>query len=358
MNVVSQAIIRPTIELMERGLVPEFIMRKGIRRLLRQRLETLNRSWQESNSSLDEFNDRFLSTAWEAPLAIATDKANEQHYEVPAAFFDLVLGPRRKYSSCYFDSFSDDLAAAEETSLRMTCQNAQIENGMDILELGCGWGSLTLWMAEHFPDSNIVALSNSRSQREFILRQASGKGLDSRLEVITCDIKDFQIDRRFDRIVSVEMFEHVRNHRQLLDQGVAHWLRPDGKLLVHIFCHRSFCYPFETEGASNWMGKYFFTGGMMPDQRLMSRASTKLEVDQSWVWNGRHYERTCNLWAANLDRHAAEARAIFRDVYGIGQETRWLYRWKLFFLACAELFGTSQGNEWFVQHTRLTHRND
>ncbi len=358
MKLVSQTIIRPTIELMERGLVPEFIMRKGIRRLLRQRLETLHQSWLESNLSLDEFNDCFLSAAWEAPLAIATDKANEQHYEVPASFFDLVLGPRRKYSSCYFDSFNDDLAAAEETSLRMTCQNAQIENGMDVLELGCGWGSLTLWMAEHFPDSNIVALSNSRSQREFILRQASEKGLDSRLEVITCDIKNFQTERRFDRIVSVEMFEHVRNHRQLLDQGVAHWLRPNGKLLVHIFCHRSYCYPFETEGASNWMGKYFFTGGMMPDQRLLSRASTKLHVDQSWIWNGRHYERTCNLWAANLDRHAAEVRAIFRDVYGSGQETRWFYRWKLFFLACAELFGTSQGDEWFVQHTRLAHRND
>jgi cyclopropane-fatty-acyl-phospholipid synthase len=228
-----------------------------------------------------------------------------------------------------------------------------LENGQDILELGCGWGSLTLWIAEHYPASRITAVSNSRTQREFILDQARRRGIDGRLEVITCDMNRLELDRQFDRVVSVEMFEHMRNHRELL-RRVSTWMRPEAKLFIHIFCHREFAYPFETDGAANWMGKYFFSGGMMPNEQLFSRYDQHLAVRRQWRWDGRHYERTSNLWLQNMYQHQREIIALFERTYGPGEGSRWFHRWRMFFLACAELFGFRKGEEWFVAHYLLT----
>jgi len=354
MNAVANMFVKPTIELMERGLVPDFAIRQGIRRLLKERLRNLNSAAGETADSVDQYNQRFFQELWSGALALATEKANEQHYEVPAEFYDLVLGPHKKYSCCFFDSSatakSPDLEQAEKNSLNLTCQHAQLLNGNSILELGCGWGSLTLWMAQHYPDSQITAVSNSHSQRKYILDQADQRGLAQRIKVITCDINQFQPNDRFDRIVSVEMFEHVRNHRLLLNR-IADWLVDDGKLFVHIFCHRDFCYPFETAGASNWMGQYFFTGGIMPNQDLLAAAAERLVRRQTWIWNGGHYEKTSNAWAAKLQQKREQVIELFDSVYGTGKGVRWFYRWKMFFFACAELFGTNEGNEWFVQHS-------
>jgi cyclopropane-fatty-acyl-phospholipid synthase len=359
MNAVANMLVKPTIELMERGLMPDFVIRQGIRRLLKERLRNLQSELKQSGQSREQFNQQFFQRLWSGPVAVDTDKANQQHYEVPADFYDLVLGPNKKYSCCFFDSAagdnSADLEQAEKNSLNLTCQHAQLVNGNSILELGCGWGSLTLWMARHFPDSQITAVSNSHSQQRYISAQAEQRGLSRQIQVVTCDINLFVPKQKFDRIVSVEMFEHVRNHRTLMNR-IADWLEPEGRLFVHIFCHRDFCYPFETEGASNWMGQYFFTGGIMPNQELLPAAAERLQTLKQWIWNGRHYEKTSNLWAANMDRHKETILRQFEKVYGPGQGLRWFYRWKIFFLACAELFGTREGNEWFVQHTLFSRK--
>jgi cyclopropane-fatty-acyl-phospholipid synthase len=333
--------------LIERGYVPEPIVRSMIRKLIGIRFEGLNQGSSEEQRTR---SNKFLEHASEeVQLALDTDKANEQHYEVPAEFFELVLGPHKKYSSCFFGEGNEDLGQAEADALSITCQRAGIQNGMSILELGCGWGSLTLWMAEHYPDSAIVAVSNSTSQREFIVSEARRRGVDGKLQVLTCDINNLRLDQTFDRIVSIEMFEHVRNHRILLER-ISRWLTEDGQLFVHVFCHRQFAYPFETQGAANWMGRHFFSGGMMPSRDLFERYDEHLRVTSQWTWNGLHYQKTANAWARNLHRNRKSAMAIFRQTYGAGEELKWYMRWKVFFLACAELFGYRDGNEWHVQH--------
>ncbi|MFC1758257.1 SAM-dependent methyltransferase, partial [Planctomycetota bacterium] len=277
-----------------------------------------------------------------------TDSANEQHYEVPAEFFATVLGPRLKYSSCFFSSPKQSLADAEDEMLGLTCKRADIENGMRVLELGCGWGSLTLWMAEHFPHCEITALSNSTSQREFIESRARAKGL-ANVRVITGDMRDFTTDEMFDRVVSVEMFEHMRNYELLL-RRVSSWLTPEGKAFVHVFCHRDTPYLFETEGAANWMGRHFFTGGMMPSEDLFRQFGEDLEIEQQWRVDGMHYWRTCEAWLKNLDRNRKAILTRFRRDLSAREARTSLQRWRMFFMACAELFRYRGGNEWFVAH--------
>jgi cyclopropane-fatty-acyl-phospholipid synthase len=340
------------IFLIERGWLPDSMIRLAIRQLIGMRARSLYSGGEEKSIARSV---AFLEQAESArELAIETDKANEQHYEVPAEFFNLVLGKHKKYSCCFFSDADSTLDQAEAAALSISCQRAEIEDGMSILELGCGWGSLTLWMAERYPNSTITAVSNSKSQRAWILQQARIRGIASNLQVITCDINELNLDKTFDRIVSVEMFEHVRNHRRLL-QRVSPWLAEDGQLFVHIFCHKRFAYPFETKGAANWMGRHFFSGGMMPSQDLFERLDEHLKQTEQWTWNGRHYQQTANAWAANLDRNQNAIRQLFRKVYGVGQETKWFMRWKVFFLACAELFGSNQGEEWFVTHCLFRH---
>jgi cyclopropane-fatty-acyl-phospholipid synthase len=330
------------IQLAEKGWFPDPVVRVGIRRLLDKRLRQ-----EEANlTPLGPYVDALDA----GPIAEHTADANAQHYEVPAAFFQTVLGRRLKYSSAYFPSPATSLDEAEEAMLSMTCERAGLHDGQDILELGCGWGSLTLWMAEHFPRSRILAVSNSASQREYILARAREREL-SQVEVVTCDMNDFEAGRTFDRVVSVEMFEHMRNWRRLLHR-ISGWLRPEGQLFVHIFTHRVLRYRFGVEGDDDWMGRYFFTGGQMPSRDLLAQFPAELRVERQWEVNGTHYSRTLEAWLEKTDAHRDRVLEIFRPVYGADTAV-WLQRWRLFFLACSELFRYRQGTEWGVTHYRL-----
>lgn len=340
---MKDGIWRLAMSAAEKGLIPDVLIRAGIRRLCAERL----REERERSRSLEELIDAGRL----GPLAPIPDKANEQHYEVPARFFTAALGARLKYSCCYWAEGVETLDQAEEAALAMTCERAQIADGQDILELGCGWGSLSLWLAERYPGSRITAVSNSASQRRFIERRARDLGL-SNLRVVTCDMNEFQAGATFDRIVSVEMFEHLRNYEELL-RRVAGWLRPDGKLFVHIFCHRRYAYEFQTEGAANWMGRHFFTGGLMPSYDLLGRFPKQMSLVREWPWDGRHYERTANAWLRNMDACKEEVLAALAEAHGPAGAKLWLRRWRIFFLACAELWGHDQGRQWLVGHYLL-----
>jgi cyclopropane-fatty-acyl-phospholipid synthase len=329
------------IALAERGLVPLPALRLGVRRLLSQRLRSA-----AGGVSTADFADELAASR----VALETDKANEQHYEVPAEFFELVLGPNLKYSSAYWPQGTPDLAAAESRMLEISCERATLEDGQDVLELGCGWGSLTLHMARAYPKSRITVVSNSALQRRFIESRAP-----SNVRVITADMNDFDLGERFDRVVSIEMFEHMRNYAELL-RRVRGWLRPDGRLWVHVFCHREFAYPFETAGAGNWMGRYFFTGGIMPSFDLLPLFDRDLQLEEQWEVSGIHYSRTARAWRENLEERRREVIRIFEGTYG-PDAGRWYHRWRLFFLACEELFGYRDGNEWIVGHYRFAPRS-
>ena len=339
---------RILITLTERGWLPDSMIRLGIRRLLRQRLAALP---LHDPAAARAYVQHFLREMAAAPIALAPEKANEQHYEVPAAFFAKVLGERRKYSSGLWPNGVNTLDGAEAAALEETCRHAGLADGQDILELGCGWGSLSLWMAEHYPASDIVGVSNSNSQRESILERARLMGLNN-LEIITCDMNKFTIERRFDRIVSVEMFEHMRNW-QVLFGKIADWLNPGGQFFMHVFCHRSLPYLFEVEDESDWMSRFFFSGGMMPSWDLAAQIDSPLTLEERWQWNGQHYAKTANAWLANMDRRKAELWPILAATYGPEHAQTWWVRWRIFFMACAELFGYRNGTEWPIGHYRF-----
>ncbi len=336
----------------EQGLLPDAFIRAGIRRLLRERLSEIHGADAEAAARATE---AFVADLIQAPIALLPHKANEQHYEVPAAFFGHVLGAHRKYSSCWWPLGVESLEAAEAAALAVTCERAGLTDGQDILELGCGWGSLTLWMASHYPGSRITAVSNSRSQREFIVERASQLNLRN-VHVITADMNAFQIDDRFDRIVSIEMCEHMRNWPALF-QRVSGWLRPQGRFFMHVFVHRSTPYAFVERGTGDWMSRHFFAGGMMPSDDLALRFQDHLRLVERWRWDGTHYARTAEAWLENMDAKRALLWPTLEQAYGAADAAQWWMRWRVFFMSCAELFGYDDGQEWWVSHYAFERRD-
>jgi cyclopropane-fatty-acyl-phospholipid synthase len=333
----------------ERGWLPDALVRFGIRALCRRRLAA------ELSGDAEERAARFqagIESLRASPIAIHTDAANAQHYELPPAFFQLCLGTRLKYSCAYFERGDESLDQAEEAMLERYAERAELCDGQNILELGCGWGSLTLWMAERYPTAEIHAVSNSRPQREFIESECRRRRLRN-VRVTVEDVNRLRLPAgRFDRCVSVEMFEHVRNYETLLAK-IGTWLAPGGKLFVHIFAHRSAMYPFETSGKDDWMGKHFFTGGLMPSIHTLLWFQRDLRIERQWQMGGTHYQRTANCWLERMDAHRESVLAVLAGTYGAANASVWFQRWRMFYMACAELFGYSGGNEWLVSHYRF-----
>jgi cyclopropane-fatty-acyl-phospholipid synthase len=292
--------------------------------------------------------DSFVSMMNESDIALVPDLANEQHYEVPAEFFVEVLGEHRKYSCCYWATGARTLDGAEQAALESTCERARIEDGQRILDLGCGWGSFSLWVAERYAGCSVTAVSNSDSQRAFIEQQAAARGIEN-LRVITADMNDFDCDAQFDRIVSIEMFEHMRNYGALFER-ISRWLAEDGYFFMHIFCHRSAAYEYIDAGPGDWMSRHFFSGGIMPSEDLPLRFQQHLTAVNTWQWSGREYQKTARAWLKNLDKRKTAITPMLERVYGEADSRRWWMRWRMFFLAVSEMFGYDDGREWRIGH--------
>lgn len=342
----------------DRGL-PDTVLRAAIRLLLARRRRGILAGTVEDRT---ERARQLIAQLSDGPITVAVDDANAQHYEVPTALFELMLGPRMKYSSAWWPDGVDTLAEAEEAMLALTAERAGLQDGQDVLELGCGWGSLTLWMAERYPSSRIVAVSNSTTQAAAIRQQAADRGLRN-VTVVTCDVADLGVSAgndqvgpdRFDRVVSVEMFEHVRNHRALAER-IATWLRPGGELFVHVFVHASQPYTLDTGGRGDWMARHFFTGGTMPSADLLPRtvgAVPGLRQHDQWAISGRHYARTLRAWLDRLDANRMAVLQVLAGAPGEVPADAALHRWRTFTMACEELFAARSGEEWYVGHSRF-----
>jgi cyclopropane-fatty-acyl-phospholipid synthase len=333
------------IKLSEKQLIPDFAIRYGIRTLLKKRLDSLVSNNPETNIQ-DKID--FIHKMNSSKIALVPELANKQHYEIPANFYKYCLGRHRKYSSCYWEDNTKNLDEAELLSLKLTTQHAKLTNGQNILELGCGWGSLTLWMAKKFPKSKITAVSNSSSQKTHILEQAKKRNLNN-ISIITEDMNKFNPKTRYDRIVSVEMIEHMRNHRQLFKK-INTWLKPGGLFFMHIFVHKTQPYLFEVQDEDDWMSQYFFSGGMMPSEDLPLFFQEDLKIIDQWSWSGKQYEKTANAWLANIDSNKEKVMKTLEEIYGKDNSKKWFQRWRIFFMSCAELWGYRDGNEWKVVH--------
>ena len=332
------------LSMIEKGFIPDLLVRTGIRALLRKRLIDINSNECEL---ADKNQMKMISVMNASPIAMNTSSANEQHYEVPPEFYELILGERFKYSCCFWGEGTDNLNHAEINALKITCKRAMLNDGQTILDMGCGWGSLSLWIAENYPNASVLSVSNSKTQKIFIENIAKSKHLTN-IQVITEDMKEFNTDKKFDRIVSLEMFEHMKNYKKLFNR-VSSWLKSDGLFFMHIFCHKTVPYEFIDNGPNDWMSRHFFTGGIMPSDDLPLFFQDDLSIMKRWRWNGNHYARTCNAWLKRMDSQEPAIAEVLEKVYGDNKE-QWRQRWRIFFMSCAELFAFNGGNEWYVSH--------
>jgi len=346
-----KSLVPLSTKLLERGLLPDVVLRQGMRGLLRQKLV------DEAKDGIEAGQARLMKLIdhmYAAPIAVHTQEANEQHYELPTKFFEYCLGKYLKYSSCYFRHGNETLDQAEEDMLTITCERADLADGQHILELGCGWGSLSLFMAARFPNARITSVSNSKTQKIFIDEEAQRRGIKN-LNVITCDMNTFTINEKFDRIVSVEMFEHMRGWPKLLEKA-ASFLKGDGKLFIHIFTHRQFAYLYDAQDEGDFIGRYFFTGGIMPSDNLLLYFQEHFLLEDHWQVSGTHYARTSEYWLKNMDAHKSEIMPILKNTYGSKDAVKWWNYWRVFYLSCAELWGYKNGTEWIVSHYRFHKR--
>ncbi|KAK7967776.1 S-adenosyl-L-methionine-dependent methyltransferase [Apiospora aurea] len=332
----------PLDAILDRGVLPHFVIRRGIRMQLAQRLAEIA---TESQAAACERKMGYLELLRTRPIAVETAAANEQHYEVGTGVLECMLGPRMKYSACLYEKGSESLGMAEVAMLRSYLDKAQLKDGMSILDLGCGWGSGALYYAEMLPKSKVTAFSNSKTQKEYIDAQAKEKGLKN-LTVITGDVADYEFKKEsFDRVVSIEMFEHMKNY-ELLMAKCSRALKPGGKLFVHIFAHKDTPYDFE----SGWMTTHFFTGGTMPSADLLLYFQRDLNIEKQWWVNGRHYSKTCEHWLANMWANKKKLWPHLVETYGKDKATTWWNRWQIFYMACSELFAYEGGDTWGVNH--------
>ena len=333
------------IKLAEKGFLPDSLIRLGIKRLCSQRLL---QATSLSDADMEKEHAAWIDVLKKSPIALVPEKANEQHYEVPPRLFELVLGKNLKYSSGFWPEGVSSLDQSESAMLELTAERAGLFDGQDILELGCGWGSLTLYMAAHFPKSKITAVSNSNDQRQFIEERCRQLKLEN-ISVITADMNDFNAEGLFDRVVSIEMFEHMRNYEKLLGRVNA-WLKKEGKLFVHIFSHQKIAYPFEDKDDADWMAREFFSGGQMPSHRLLMSFPEQMKIEKDWRVSGIHYEKTSLAWLQKMDKNKAEVIELFKKTYGEEDASSWFQRWRIFFMSCEVLFGYNHGSEWGVSH--------
>ena len=337
--------IKLLIKLAEKGILPDFFIRLGISKLCGQRLTDAN---DLSLKAREEKHQKWVDILMESPIALVPEKANEQHYEVPPRLFELVLGAKLKYSSGYWPQGTSTLDESEVEMLKLTSKRAALSDGQEVLELGCGWGSLTFHMALTYPNSKITAVSNSNDQRQFIEKKCDELKIKN-IKVITADMNDFSSEKTFDRVVSIEMFEHMRNYDELLKR-VSEWLKKDGKLFVHIFSHKEIAYPFEDKGEGDWMAREFFSGGQMPSHKLLTCFSSRMKIEKDWRVEGTHYEKTSLAWLNKMDENKKEVLKLFEKTYGKNEASTWFQRWRIFFMSCEVLFGFNKGSEWGVSH--------